>query len=209
VVDPRQGTVTVGPLRHGDRGEALAVLARAFWPDPLFGFFAKDRLVEHRMLPQAFSAFLADAAPFDQVHCARVGQRIVGAAMWVPPGSMPRTARREALMQARLVRVLLTGQNRRKGIALLEAVDEVHPHEPHWYLALLGTDPLLQGRGVGSTLLAPNLARADEDGVPVYLETQKEENLAFYRRHGFDLVREVRLPGTPAVWCMQRAPHQP
>ena len=58
----------------------------------------------------------------------------------------------------------------------------------------------------GSRLLAPTLARADDDGVPAYLETQKFENIAFYARHGFTVVHEVTLPGSPTVWAMQRNP---
>ena len=35
---------------------------------------------------------------------------------------------------------------------LLDAVGRAHPHEPpHWYLMLLGTDPVLQGRTVSLT----------------------------------------------------------
>jgi N-acetylglutamate synthase-like GNAT family acetyltransferase len=59
---------------------------------------------------------------------------------------------------------------------------------------------------VGGKLLAPVLARADADGLPAYLETQKEENLAFYGRHGFEVVQEVRLPSAPPIWAMQRTP---
>ena len=36
----------------------------------------------------------------------------------------------------------------------------------HWYLVLLGVDPPRQGGGIGSALLAPVLARADEGKLP-------------------------------------------
>jgi GNAT superfamily N-acetyltransferase len=108
------------------------------------------------------------------------------------------------MMQVRIGRLLITGQNRRIGLKLLEEVDKVHPSEPHWYLALLGTDPVMQGRGVGSALLAPAMAQADAEGLPCYLETQKEENLAFYGRQGFDLLHTISVPGSPTVWGMLR-----
>ena len=206
VSDPRTSDAVIDRLLPIDRDEALAVLSRAFWPDPLFGFFVRDRLAEYHLLAKLFGAFLSDVAPFDESLVARSGERIMGVAAWAPPGTMPRSTRREAVMQARVARLLVTGQNRRKGLALLTEVDKVHPHEPHWYLFLLGTDPLVQGHGVGSRLLAPTLARADDDGVPAYLETQKFENIAFYARHGFTVVHEVTLPGSPTVWAMQRNP---
>jgi GNAT superfamily N-acetyltransferase len=101
---------------------------------------------------------------------------------------------------------LINGRNRMRGINLLAAVDKVHPHEPHWYLALLGTDPLVQGRGAGGRLLQPVLNIADNDGVLTYLETQKPENIAFYSRHGFTVADEISIEGSPTVWTMRREP---
>ena len=144
---------------------------------------------EYSLLPAVFRAFITDAGPFDRTWGATLpaehDHHLVGAAIWVPPGGMPRPFRRELLMQLRLGRLLLRGSNLAIGLRLLSAVDRVHPHEPHWYLGLLGTDPTMQGRGVGAALLEPTLARADGEGMPCYLETQKEENLSFYARHGF------------------------
>ncbi len=56
----------------------------------------------------------------------------------------------------------------------------------HWYLPQLGVHRQHQGRGVGSAVLQPILMRADVEGLPCYLETEKLRNLPFYRRHGFD-----------------------
>ncbi len=80
---------------------------------------------------------------------------------------------------------------------------EIHPEDPHWYLAVLGVDPDHQGRGVGSALLAAFLARVDDERQPAYLETDRERNLAFYQRAGFETVRETRILDVP-VWCMWR-----
>ena len=45
--------------------------------------------------------------------------------------------------------------------------------------------------------------------VPVacYLDTQSEENVAFYRKRGFEVLREAREPvGALPVWFIQRPP---
>jgi ribosomal protein S18 acetylase RimI-like enzyme len=85
----------------------------------------------------------------------------------------------------------------------------VHPHEPHWYLAVLGTDPSFQRTGAGTALLDPVLARIDAEGLPAYLETQKEANLAWYGRFGFELVERVDVRACPPIWTMRRAERPP
>jgi ribosomal protein S18 acetylase RimI-like enzyme len=86
-------------------------------------------------------------------------------------------------------------------------MERAHPRSPpHWYLAVLGTEPELQGRGLGSAVLAPVLEQADRDGVAAYLESSKESNIAFYARHGFRVSGEVRLPRGPKLWPMWRDP---
>ena len=108
-------------------------------------------------------------------------------------------------MQLRLGRLLLKGSNLSIGLKLLTAVDKVHPAEPHWYLALLGTDPAVQGRGVGSALLAPAMQQADAEGVSCYLETQKEANIAYYRRFGFEETERLTPdPAGPPLFTLTR-----
>jgi GNAT superfamily N-acetyltransferase len=51
---------------------------------------------------------------------------------------------------------------------------------PHYYLALLGTDPARQGRGIGSMMLVSQLTRCDAEGFPSYLESSNRRNLALY-----------------------------
>ena len=55
-------------------------------------------------------------------------------------------------------------------------------------------------------MLAPVLARCDTEGLPAYLETQKEENIAYYARHRFDVVRKLELEPCPPVWTLLREP---
>jgi ribosomal protein S18 acetylase RimI-like enzyme len=93
-------------------------------------------------------------------------------------------------------------------LQLLTSLDKVHPKIEHWYLALLAVDPELQRQGVGRRLLEPVLERCDAEGRPAYLETQKESNVAWYRRCGFELVEKIVPPGdrTPPMWTLLREP---
>jgi len=91
----------------------------------------------------------------------------------------------------------------------LSRITSLRSREPHWYLAVLGTDPPKQGRGIGSALLQPVLDRCDAEGAPAYLESSKESNVPFHRRHGFHVTEEVHLTGGPTVWTMWRDPRTP
>jgi hypothetical protein len=50
------------------------------------------------------------------------------------------------------------------------------------------------------------LQRCDEEGVVAYLETQKEENVAYYARHAFELIDKIEVAGVPPVWTLSRQP---
>jgi hypothetical protein len=45
----------------------------------------------------------------------------------------------------------------------------------------------------------------DREGIFAWVETQKEENLAYYQRFGFNVVAEHRpVADGPAMWSMGR-----
>ena len=89
---------------------------------------------------------------------------------------------------------------------LNDLVSQTHIREPHWYLAILGTEPAAQGQGIGSALLAPVLRQCDEMRVIAYLESSKEANIPFYERHGFRVLAELEVVRGPKLWPMSREP---
>jgi GNAT superfamily N-acetyltransferase len=183
--------------------ETLAhVLARAFDDDPISEFLFPDARRRRRALPRYFSILLRAAfLPTGEVW---TDNDTDGGAMWTPP-SQRRPSTRDLLRFAPLVPVL--GRRLPQAISTMQAVERHHPRTPHWYLAVLGTDPPRQGYGVGSSLLEPVLARCDAEGLPAYLESSKERNVPFYARHGFEVTRTIDLPGGgPPLWLMWREP---
>jgi predicted N-acetyltransferase YhbS len=78
---------------------------------------------------------------------------------------------------------------------------------PHWYLAAIGSDPMVRGKGFGQVLMESRLDRVDAEHAPAYLESTKHENIAYYQRFGFEVTGEIVLPeGGPTMWPMWRAP---
>ena len=128
------------------------------------------------------------------------------ASVWMPSQSLVPTPLWEEI---RLLPVLLgaTGLARFGRLAAMrQAMDAHHPMDrPHIYLWLLGVRPQAQGLGIGSRLLRAGLERADAQGLPVFLETSTPENVALYRRHGFEVLSEYWVrPDSPPSWAMWR-----
>jgi len=199
--------VATRAMTRSDYPDVIAVTARAFWCDPLVDFFCRDMLHEYRLLPAVFGVYLRDLlGPGAEVRVADHGGRPRGVAGWMAPGAFPRPTLRETRRTAGSLAVLARGRHRMKALRLFLEVDRHHPVEPHWYLSLLATDPTVQGRGIGSALLAPVLDRCDRQATLAYTETQKEANVSWYARAGFEVTGEIRLPDTPTVWCLRRSP---
>lgn len=82
--------------------------------------------------------------------------------------------------------------------------------EELWYLGLLVVHPAAQRSGIGGALQEHVYSDADRDQLPSYLETQKEANLAYYRRFGYELVQELHpVRRGPPLWTMRREPRPP
>ena len=131
-----------------------------------------------------------------------------GSAIWAPAGKPMQTGLGGIF--ALLPVLPFVASNLRATLHLLTFIETKHPREPHWYLATLGTAVEQQGRGVGGALLRPVLEHCDAEGIPCYLESSKERNVPFYRRHGFEVVEELPLPDDgPTLWTMWREPTTP
>ena len=200
---------TVDRMRADEQAAVVGALSRAFYDDPLFGFFLPDLVHQTKGILAFMAAGVADAKPFGETWVAHADGKVACAAVWLPPGAYPRGFRRDAMTNLRALPVITrAGRRSLTSLRLLAAVDRSHHaiEEPHYYLAILGTDPLFQRTGAGTAALQPVLDRCDEQGVLAYLETQKEENIAYYARHAFDVVRKLEVKGVPPVWTLLRKP---
>jgi ribosomal protein S18 acetylase RimI-like enzyme len=194
----------IGPLRDGERSEAVWLLARAFRDNPLnvAVIGAGDARRRLRVNRHGMRALLPVAQAHGRVLVLRRNGRPVGALVAAAPG-LPRLPPPPLWARLRC----LAGQGLRvsqRWSLVFEAVSALHPAGPHAYLGPLGVDPGLQGRGVGSALLSHWLADTDLHGLPAYLETDVPANVGFYARAGFAVAGEVSILGV-RVWRMERA----
>ena len=91
-------------------------------------------------------------------------------------------------------------------ISLFEQMGGYHPHEPHWYIPLIGVDPMFHGQGYGSQLMRQGLLACDRDRQLAYLEATSLASRRFYEHHGFRVLGEIRAGDSPPMFPMVREP---
>ena len=91
---------------------------------------------------------------------------------------------------------------------VFEQMGAYHPHEPCWFLPLIGVDPARQGQGYGSALLRHALEQCDRDNVPAYLESSNPRNVPLYERHGFQALGSIQFGSSPTLVPMLRRSHK-
>jgi ribosomal protein S18 acetylase RimI-like enzyme len=186
---------------RADLDAVCRALARSFHDDPVMEWMFPDDERRTDFNERFFRARVRGLLAQDEVYTTDDHS---GAACWAQPGRWE-LGPLEGLAFA--LRVISLTRGRTPLLARgWQMVDAAHPKEPHWYLAILGTEPEAQGRGVGSALLRPVLDDCDRNEVPAYLESSKESNIAFYGRHGFRVTGEMTLPEGPTIWAMWRDP---
>ena len=191
-------------LEDSRLGEASDVLARAFQEDPAWVWLIADAEKRRRLLPWLFRVGF-DVTAADVWTTSGV---VRGAARWLPPGRPP--MRVGPTLKALVTTPFRLGPAIGPFLAYGRAVEVLRAEamaEPHWYLAGIGVDPSAQRRGIGAALLEPGLASATRAGLPAVLLTNNEANLAFYARHGFEVVRTDQTPKDgPQAWAMVKSP---
>lgn len=195
--------LTLRPAERADVPQAARMLARAFVDDPAWIYQLPHEPSRERRLVRYFSTLLRrEALRLGATEVALIEDRIVGAAVWKPPGTWhpPVPVQIAALpgyiscFQARSLRALHT-----ESVMFNE-----HPQEDHWYLYYIATEPELQGKGIGAALLRSRLEHCDRDGLSAYLESSKLSNVPLYEHFGFEVTGQLGMPPAappmPKMW---------
>lgn len=187
---------------------------RAFADDPVMRWLHPDDEVYFEPGGEVLRGAMTRWLDHDEVWCT---DDVSALAVWIPPGRPEPTTEPDppaAVSPELLQRYEIIGP----------LLDEHAPDEPYWYLQMLATHPDWQRQGLGAALMEVMFERADREGLMCHLETETVVNVAYYRRHGFEVVAEFDVPtgdhphrfsswgGDPAeeagphMWGMDRPP---
>lgn len=177
-------------------------LAHAFHDDPIKAFLAGGKELTTERTTPFFDAFLNIQLPHGMVYTTDNHE---AAAIWAPPGQWKVPITSILKYTPRFLK--LYGMRFIPNLSVLTDLEKLHPTEPHYYLEFIGSRPDCRGKGYGAALMDPVLERADREGLGVYLENSKEQNLGFYGRHGFEVRHHMHhRRGGPPMWLMWRDP---
>lgn len=197
------------------RDQIAAIWADAFEQDPMMRWVFPDDAVRRESLRRWWGFMLDHLPPGSELH----GTRIDGcAAYWQPPcleeaeeAQSEDDPDEQSNSRAAFV-AMMTDLLGELAPSRMEALGQMHQarlSEPHRYLAVLGTSPSQQSKGLGGRVLAPMLDRCDRIGELAYLESSNPANVGFYRRHGFEPIGEFTLGDGVLITPMAREPRPP
>jgi ribosomal protein S18 acetylase RimI-like enzyme len=194
-------------LHKHEAAQAGLVLTEAFQDDPVFNAIFEGAT------PEQWVAFFT--APV--VYCIKYGQAIApsakmeGVAAWVPGKFADMDFFRmlfSGAMWAGMKMGMDIAQKLKVIFGPIEQDRKVHlKGRDYLYLQLIGVAPQYQGLGFGGKLLAALFVESEQKGLPIYLETETDENVQIYQHFGFKVLKKATLPLIDLpMWEMIREP---
>lgn len=191
-----------------DVKRALPAMVRAFWDFPETVHLLPSERNRRHALPRFLASDMRDAHRHNGLRIAERDGKAVGALAFLPPGAYPPSIGRQLRQLVDLAPALPWGVHAAlegmRGSGVNGATHRQHA-EPHYFLQALGIDPDYQHRGIGSELIKPLLAQADDEHVGCFLFTATDANAAWYSSLGFETSKRYNpTPTWPDVWAMWR-----
>jgi GNAT superfamily N-acetyltransferase len=187
---------------------AAATVIEAFFSYPEAVYLMPDEAKRRKQQPRIYLQYLKELIGYCEI--IATSPKMEGVAAWQKIDKNHPVHGRGFSFRWWLLSLLMDKDTNNRQGAYFEGLNSIRNRvmpERCWYLPVLGVAPVYQGKGYSSRLLKPMLARADREGLPVYLETQLEKNVTLYQRFGFRVVEQELIPGsTVYCWAMVKAP---
>ena len=147
--------LSVSAVTRSAEDQVISLLTLAFSDDPPTRWMFPEPSQYLRHFPTFIRLYAG--AGFDSGSVLAV-EGNEGYAMWLPPGVHSDEEGIADLLRQSVAATQLT-----EILDLVAQMTSFQPAEPHWFLPLIGVDPMSRGRGRGSALLQALLAQCDRE----------------------------------------------
>jgi GNAT superfamily N-acetyltransferase len=190
--------IAVRELTRDLHTEATRLLAEAFHTNPAHVWICPDEATRAERLRWFLGRNVEIQARVGKGFCFVDGRGLGAMGFWHAPGTSEPGLGMMLRHGLWLAPVRIGMASVLRMMEMLEQVEarrrEVLAGRDAWYLHNMVVRNDLRGTGVGSAILGSELARVlAERACPAVLNTQRPENVVFYRRLGFEVVAEDRV----------------
>ena len=196
--------IEVAPLEKKHKDDIVEVLFRSFEDYPLMQFFFGDAYQDSA---RYYWKYVYDfALIIDGILLGAFTEgELQGFAFIIPPQE-PQKDFQSVITHLKKQLIAIIGEKIVMRIdAYLSFQDKNKPPQPHFYLDVISVDPQSQGKGLSKALLSQVHAISEQHphSRGVALETQTEQNIAYYKRFGYGVYRITELDDVK-TWFMFR-----
>jgi ribosomal protein S18 acetylase RimI-like enzyme len=191
--------VRISSLLPEMQSEAARLLASAFVTNPLHvAAFGQGALAKNESFFR-----LALASMKGPKSVALIDSRVVGVIHWIDSPNCQFSTIAKLRMTPSMIRGFGVLPALRVG-TWLSRWSKHDPPQPHSHLGPIAVAPDAQGRRIGQQLMDYYCSQIDRLGKPSYLETDRPENVEFYRKFGFEIVQQEPVLGVPNFFMSRR-----
>lgn len=202
-------TTSLYRLTKDDIPGAVECLKDAFEDDPLWNEIFKNDPDKDRALTGFYTCPLLYGMKFGKVYTT--SPEIEGVAAWVP-GKYANMTMLNMLRSGALSYGMTMGKESMRNLGILSKQlgperKRLMKEKRYLYVMIIGISSANQGQGQGSKLMEAMKEECDREKLYLYLETEKEENLSFYKKHGFTVLQKIVIENLNVpMWLMERKP---
>ena len=171
--------------------EMAEVTADAFIgnDDPIGNYIFADE-PGHMTLKRRFFRSIVTSCSSQTIYQAS-SSRMEAVAIWFPPGmDHSEDVDVDPFLDSDFINPGTMGRMQNV-VDVIDALTADLGHEPQWYMHLIAVAPEYAGMHFASRLLMPMIKRAENEGLPCSLITQRMENVKRYEHWGFKVVKEM------------------
>ncbi|MFC1990769.1 GNAT family N-acetyltransferase [Chloroflexota bacterium] len=172
------------------------VLANAFQLDPIWNKIYEGEPDLEKRFRAFFEVPVRHSLKYGEVYAP--SENLEGIVAWVPGKYAEMTAWR-IIRSGAMGAAMRMGSNAAKkmGPVFKPITEDRHKHmtgSNYLYLLIAGVATEMQGKGFGRKLIGAAIEKSEREGLPLYLETETEENVKMYEHFGFRLLKRITLP---------------